>query len=134
MKFILVILSFLTVTNAFIPNLHTKSYVKSLKCESNDDDYFYFDPKNVSNFINPVQPLGIRVVITPNSENIFGEMNNNEPDENREKIINERRKQQEHMENLFRSRMMNSNNKKQSSENFNVERSSMVMSGSALSC
>ena len=78
MKFILVFLSFLTLTNSFIPKLHTKSFVRNLRCESNEDDYFYFDPKNVSNFINPVQPLGIRVVITSNSDNMFGEIDNDE--------------------------------------------------------
>ena len=132
MKFILVILSLLSVTDAFIPNLHSRAYVKSmnvLKCENNDD-YFYYDPKNVSKLINPIQPLGIRVVITPNSHDLFGEFNEtdgfSDDDETQEKtqeeIIKERKRQQELVQEMFRQRMTNDReSKKKSSENFNIE-------------
>ena len=58
MKFILVILSFLTLTNSFIPNLHTRSYVRSLRCESNDDDYFYFEKKISEENYEKIMNLG----------------------------------------------------------------------------
>lgn len=128
MKFILVILSFLTITNAFIPNLHTRSYVKSLKCENNEDEYFYFDPKNISNFVNPVEPMGIRVIITPNSRLSIDDITNlNNTDDglnndDHEEIVKERKRQQEYVQEMFRQRMTNTReSKKQSSENFNVE-------------
>ncbi len=127
MKFILVILSLLTFTDAFVPNLHSRVYVKSinvLKCENNDD-YFYYDPKNVSNLINPIQPLGIRVLITPNSHDLFGEFNETDgfsDDETQEEIIKERKRQQELVKEMFRQRMTHDReSKKKSSEKFNIE-------------
>jgi cell division protease FtsH len=126
MKFSLVILSFLAVTNAFVPNLNTRSYVRSLRLESSDDDYFWFDPKNISNFVSPMQPLGIRVVITPNSKfNDFINSNNtndNINNDDHDEIVKERKKQQEYIQEMFRQRMMNTReSKKKSSENFNIE-------------
>ena len=120
MKFIFVFLCILKSTNAFIPKYVSKVILrKSSSLKSSNNDYFYYDPKNLSSFINPNQPLGLRVVITP-SNSFFGENLNQTLSQ--EEIFKEREKQQAFVQEIFRKNFLDTrNSKKMSSENFNIE-------------
>lgn len=120
MKFIFVFLCILKSTNAFIPEYVSKVILrKSSSLKSSNNDYFYYDPKNLSSFINPNQPLGLRVVITP-SNSFFGE--NLNQTSSQEEIFKEREKQQAFVQEIFRKNFLDTkNSKKMSSENFNIE-------------
>ena len=145
MNIILFFISCLTVSNAFIPYFNgnsrymIKNHVSANMMNENEDEYIYYDPKNISEgFINSeFQPLGIRVVITPNNFNYFNESSQNENEnENlnknltktevdelkREEQRERQRQQQKYLEDLFDIRTSSGRNKKKtSSENFKVE-------------
>jgi len=143
MNIIFILISCLTVSKAFIPNVNTINRFKiynthiAYMINKNDDNYIYYDPKNISdNFLKPdnkslIEPIGIRVVIRSNEFDLFNEpiINNNNFNQSeleelkKEEERESHRQQQKYIQDLFNIRTApGDKNKKTSSKNFKIEK------------